>query len=95
MNSAAITPDTTVARNEDVLFSEVADGMSLMDIDSGQYYHYDTTGSAVWKEMENPISVANLCRQLGEKFDVDPQTCKNDTLGFLAELQSHNLIEVS
>lgn len=89
-----LTSCTIVARNDDALYSEVADGMSLMDIESGNYYHYDQVGAEVWKALDGTQTVASLCEGLRESFDVDAETCLTDTLEFLEELRGLGLVVV-
>ncbi|MXO57605.1 PqqD family protein [Pontixanthobacter gangjinensis] len=81
-----------VKRNEDVLFSEVADGMSLMDIDSGKYFHFDQTGSVIWKQIDGDLTISQLCENVQREFDVDAETCAADTIEFLTELNQLKLV---
>lgn len=90
----SLTSNAIVARNDDALYSEVADGMSLMDIESGNYYHYDQTGAEVWKALDGTRTVASLCEALRADFDVDAETCLSDTLAFLDELHGLGLVIV-
>ena len=94
MAHSPLKQDSIVARNDDALYSEVADGMSLMDIESGNYYHYDQVGAEVWKALDGTQTVASLCDGLREKFDVDAETCLSDTLEFLEDLHSLGLVVV-
>lgn len=94
MTEPSLTADSLVARNEDVLYSEVADGMSLMDMESGNYYHYDGAGVDIWKAIDGQQNIATLCDGLRETHDVDAQTCLADTLAFLNELLGLGLVTV-
>ncbi len=93
MTDMQLTLNSTISRNDDVLFSEVADGMSLMDIDSGQYFHYDQTGAEIWKAIDDGITVKQLCTTLTDTFEVDAETCQNDTLVFVNELAGLGLLK--
>ncbi|MXO90817.1 PqqD family protein [Pontixanthobacter aquaemixtae] len=94
MADTAISLETVVSRNEDVLFSEVADGMSLMDIESGKYYHFDQTGARIWKQIDGAMAVSALCDGLQKEFDVDAETCRADTLEFLNELSGLDMLVI-
>lgn len=87
-----MTLDSVIAQNEDVLYSDVADGMSLMDIESGKYFHFDATGARIWKRLDGTIAVAELCEKLREEFDVDAETCREDTREFLQKLADLDLV---
>lgn len=94
MSENKLSPNCIVKRNDDVLFSEVADGMSLMDIDSGKYFHFDETGSVIWKQIDGAQNIDQLCERLEQEFDVDSDTCKSDTLEFLQELENLKLVNI-
>lgn len=85
--------ETRVEHNEDVLFSEVADGMSLMDIESGKYFHFDQTGAQIWKQMDGAMPIQEICDKVQSEFDVDPETCRKDTLEFLQQLSELDLVK--
>ena len=91
---ATLSLESVVQHNEDVLFSEVADGMSLMDIESGKYFHFDQTGAQVWKRIDGVMSVQEVCNQLQSQFEVDAETCRSDTLEFLQELADLELVTI-
>ena len=84
-----------VSRNEAVLFSDMPDGVALMDIDSGNYYHYDPVGGQIWSLLDGNSDVASICRTLQGDYDVDPQTCERETIAFLRELHSLGLVAVA
>lgn len=81
-----LTMTSVLTRNEAVLFSNVEDGTALMDIDSGEYYHFEAVGTRVWELIDGKRDIAAICSALLEEFDVDVETCERDTIGFLAKL---------
>nr|WP_137677820.1 PqqD family protein [Parerythrobacter lutipelagi] len=94
MSTLTVTPDSVVTRNEDVLYSEVADGMSLMDIESGRYFHFEPTGSSIWLKLAPDQSIADLCGSLEKEFEVEPEQCRIDTIEFVTELYGLGLVKV-
>ena len=93
-SATKLSLETTVTRSDDVLFSEVADGMSLMDIESGKYFHFDMAGASIWKRIDDATPVREICKKLEADFDVDSDTCLADTLEFLQELDELDLIKL-
>ena len=81
-----INLETKLARNDAILFSDVADGTTLMDIDSGEYFHYEAVGARIWDLIDGQRTVAEICTALQEEFEVDGATCQTDTLAFLSRL---------
>ncbi len=92
-SKSTLSTDSVVKHNEDVLFSEVADGMSLMDIESGKYFHFDETGARIWKQIIGEMQISELCDKLQYEFDVEAETCQRDTLEFLQELADMDLVK--
>ena len=84
--------ESRFAHKDSVLFSEVADGVSLMDIDSGNYYHYEPVAADIWNRIDGKKTVGEICADLQEIYQVDPETCLKDTLEFLQEIDELQLI---
>ena len=82
------------ARNEAIVFTDLDDTIVMMDVDEGQYYELDTVGAKIWALIEDPRPVAEICDALAGEFDVDPDTCRDETLEFLQTASEHRIIEV-
>lgn len=87
-----LTTQSVVRRSDAVLFTDIEDSMSLMDMDSGQYFDFDLTGAQIWKLIDGERSVSEICGLLQEDFDVTPASCQTDTLEFLHELERRSLV---
>jgi hypothetical protein len=88
-------PDSaTIARNEWVLFSDTGNGVSLMDIDSGNYYHFEKTSARIWELLDKPATLDSLCERLVAEFEVDLDTCRSETAQFIAELREKRLVDL-
>ena len=82
------------ARNEAIVFTDLDDTIVMMDVDEGQYYELDPVGARIWALIEDPRPVAEICDALADEFDVDPDTCRDETLEFLQTASEHRIIEV-
>jgi PqqD family protein of HPr-rel-A system len=89
-----MTLKTKIKRSSRPLSSQVADELVMFDTESGKYYGLNNIATNVWKRLEDPVSVEELCRSLAEEFDVTQQQCHEDMLEFLPELVERDLIEV-
>jgi len=87
-----VTIKTVVCQRQEVLSADVDGEFVLMSVERGQYYGLDDVGSAIWRRLEKPVSVADLCASLGTEFDGDAQTIADDVLALLNELESQDLI---
>ncbi len=83
---SVLSRSAILQRSEAVLFSAVDDGTALMDIESGQYFYFDSVGARVWDLIDGNRDVASICAAVGSEFDVSAVQCERDTIGFLQEL---------
>jgi len=85
--------NSKVCHDEAVIFTDLDDKIVMMNVENGAYYDFDDIASCIWRKLEKPISVVELCAALGEEFDVDEDSCLADSLEFLDELAARNLIK--
>ena len=89
-----ITDTSTIVRAQKLLATDLDEETILMSIEQGAYYGMEQTARRIWELVETPRTVADLCRQLAEEYDVEPEVCRKDVLAFLEELSSEGLIVV-
>ncbi len=85
---------TTVARSDELVSAEMGKEMVMMSLQQGQYFGLNTIGSRIWELLEQPMTVAELCKRLVVSYAVDPETCQQDTLDFLQELYAAKIITI-
>lgn len=90
----AVDPTSVVSRNEAIVFTDLDDTIVMMDVDEGQYYELDQVGARIWTLLETGRPAADLCDALAAEFDVDPDTCRRDTLEFLQTASSMRIVHV-
>ena len=85
--------DTTLSRKGDILHAPV--GMEetvMMNVTAGRYYGLNAAASRIWELLETPKTIAQLCAQICEEFDVDAQTCEAEVLKFAQDLIDNGLV---
>lgn len=90
--SAEITGKTVIARNPSILFNDFDDGLMMMDIDSGNYFDIDSVGGRIWALLESPGTLDGICDSLVAEYDVVPDVCRSETVGFIEELAAKGLV---
>ena len=90
----AIALTTTVARSDELTTAEVGNEVVMMSLKHGEYFGLDAIGSRIWGLLEQPMTVAELCKQLVASYAVDAETCQQDTLDFLQELHVAEIITI-
>ena len=81
-----------ILRNKNQLFDEVDGEIVMLNIKNGEYYSFDGIGSDIWRLLESPQSIESIVKTLLEMYDVNDEKCKDDTIQFLNQLFSLNLI---
>ena len=89
-----ISADNILKRTDDIVSSNIEGETVMMSIENGKYYALDYIGRQIWKLLEKPISLTELCNILVDEYDVKMQTCKKDVLEFLEQFSSENLLLV-
>jgi len=75
-----------VVAAHDVLSSELGSEHVLLNLADGIYYGLDDVGSDIWKLLQTPVSVGDICRAIVETRDVDTERCRSDVVKLLGEL---------
>lgn len=86
--------DAVVQRNPEALAAEVQGEVVLMNLDRGEYYGLDAIGSEIWRQLEQPISIAELCNSLAGEYNAAPEVIAQDVLALLEAMRGCALIEL-
>jgi hypothetical protein len=95
MSPRAIQESSVFVAARDVLASEFGSEYVLLNLNNGTYYGLEGVGGVIWKMLQAPVSVADLCRSVTETFAVDSETCLRDVTNLLDELVASGLVEVT
>ncbi len=90
-----ITPSTQLIRNNDITFTEVDEEIVMFNVAKGEYYGMDPIASTIWKLLEAPISVKQLCANLAQHYQASMDDIEQDTISFLQQLARSGLIRLS
>jgi hypothetical protein len=92
----AIVLDTRLSRNGDILYASVdTEEAVMLSIDAGKYYGLNSVAARIWELLEQPATVAELCAQICEEFDVDKQTCEAEVLKFAEDIIDNGIVHAS
>jgi hypothetical protein len=89
----SISPETKLVRNGDILYAPVGtEEAVMMSVEAGRYYGLNAVGSRIWELLETPKTVAQLCAQISEEFEVDAQSCEADVVKFTEHLIDNGIV---
>ena len=92
--SMNLSPDCTLRRNDEIIFTDLDDTVVMMDADKGTYFELDPVGTRIWALLEIERSVAEVCEVLLAAYDVTPEDCRRDVLAFLERAEELGIVEV-
>ena len=81
-------------RNERTLFSAVGEDIVALNVEKGFCYGMENVAAQIWGMLEQPVDVETICRQLIEKFEVAPETCRHEVNDFIQRLRDEGLVDV-
>jgi hypothetical protein len=79
--------------SEKALFTAVGDDIVALNIGDGQCYGMEKVTAAVWRLLETPMSIDELCGRLVEMYAVEPDVCRADVERLFGQLRSEGLVE--
>lgn len=89
-----IEASTVMVRSEEPVAVEVDRTVVMMSLAQGMYYGLEGPGPRIWALLEQPRSVTDLCAELAKEYQVSPDTCFTDVVGFLAEMRQAGLVRI-
>ncbi|MCC5947043.1 MAG: PqqD family protein [Nitriliruptoraceae bacterium] len=93
---AKIEMSSVVQRRDALFANELSrDETVMLDVERGRYFGVRDVGKAIWDRLEQPVQIEQLCADLTETYEVEPEQCAADVVAFLAQLDSQGLIDVS
>lgn len=84
--------ESTVARDDSILFSDLDDKLVMLSIDNGEYYSIGVVAKHIWTLLEKPMSIANICESLHNEFEVETALCQQDVLEFAKQMYDLKMI---
>jgi hypothetical protein len=89
-----ITLQSIISAKKEIVAADMDGDTVMMSVEAGKYYNLGTTGGAIWKMLESPISVATIIAKLLEQYEVTREQCETEVLSFLNEVKKEGLLEV-
>jgi hypothetical protein len=88
-----ITLETTLSRNGDILYAPVGtEEVVMMSVEASCYYGLNAVASRIWELLETPKTIAQLCAQICEEFEVDARTCETSVFEFATNLIENGIV---
>jgi hypothetical protein len=86
--------NTIVQVSSNHLATELEGETVILSFATGEYFGLDEVGSLIWGQIQQPISVDQICQAVLAEYDVDEAECYDDTVMLLDQMLSRQLITI-
>lgn len=94
-NPNAITPDSVVSWHSEQITAEIDGEVVVMGLVQGKYVGLDDVGSTLWKLLEQPQPVRDLCARLERLYQGESTEISSDVLAFLNDLRELGIVQIA
>jgi hypothetical protein len=91
---SVLDPDSRVVRSPEPIMAEFADGFVMLSVEAAKYFSLNATAEAIWRRMEQPITLRALTQSLAEEFDVAPEQAAGAVETFVSRLVEERIVSV-
>ncbi len=84
-----------IGRSDGWLASDLGDEVMMMHIDRGIYVGLNPMGAEIWRRIETPHVIGDLCAALVEAFEVDAAICRAEVEAFVDKMAARGLITIA
>jgi Coenzyme PQQ synthesis protein D (PqqD) len=89
-----ISQDSIVVVSQDQVSSDLAGESVILNLKNGTYYGLNELGSVIWEFIQEPKTVADICENILQEYEVDTETCYSSVQALLVDLVDAQLIEI-
>jgi hypothetical protein len=89
-----INPGSVIRWSEQAVATEVNEEIVLMNLDRDRCYGLGSTGSDIWRRLQEPIGVGALLLQLEAEYHAAPGLIADDLMRTLQQFASEGLIVI-
>lgn len=83
---AAIDIDTRVVRSPEPIWADTGDGLVMLSLAAEKYFGLNETAEAVWRAMQEPVTVRALSDMLMSAYDVDRERAASAVIAIVGRM---------
>jgi hypothetical protein len=94
VTAETISESAIVVAASDVLVSEFANELVLLNLRDGVYYGLEDVGARVWALLRQPTTLLAIRDALVSEYDVEPKRCDRDARALIGDLVAKGLVTI-
>ena len=83
-----------VGRHDATIFAEVDGEVVTLDAVKGECFGLNRVASDIWRLIDPPATVDEICRVLVARYAVDPATCERQVIELIEDLRAQGLVVI-
>lgn len=85
--------DLHYRRSPEALHANVGEDVVALHVKKGRCFGMEHVTADVWKILDQPARLDQICARLLDAYDVDPDICRSDVAELLDTMQREGLVE--
>jgi hypothetical protein len=86
--------DSWVVRSPEPIAAEIGDGLVMLSVQEGKYFSLNATGAAIWRRLETPMRIGELCDHIVDEFDTSRERATRAVSEFVVKLIEQKIAAV-
>jgi hypothetical protein len=74
--------------------TEVDSEILVLNTDTSVYYRLRMVGAHVWRLLQEPVTLPEICADVVSHYDVAPERCQQDVLALVRQMTAFGLVRV-
>jgi len=80
-------------RVRELTTTEVEKEIVMLDLPRSKYYGLNPVAATIWKTLDSPKAIDEICMALLERFEIDEHTCRAEVSEFLSQLCDAGIVQ--
>lgn len=93
-SSFTLDKNTIVAASKDQVSCDLGEEAAILGLKNSVYYGLNPLGAQIWRLLQEPRSIEEICRRIVSEYDVTRERAESDLLHLLQQMLSEGLVEL-
>jgi hypothetical protein len=89
-----LDPSAVVRKSPEQVSCVLDDAVAILNLDRALYFGLEGVAAHIWDTLQEPRSVAGICDDVMDRFDVAADVCRADVSRFLLSMRDAGLVEL-
>lgn len=90
-----LSMESVIVQNKNMDVSDLNGEMVMMNLEKGEYFVLNDTGSRIWNIISEPKTIKQIVSELLEEYSIDDDICRDNVLEYLGKLYYAEIISVN